>query len=117
MISHFLFIEYLYRMSDNYSQLGHEPSESSLENCNTQTDIDQLLTVDVVTTNTSSLEVTTTTTAIVVNSTRQIPTRKVQNTPTARQLARRRRRQRRRQRQRDHQIDIIHEQHQRQHRN
>ena len=112
-------IEYFSRMSDKHSQQGHEPSESSLEHYNTQTNIDQILTVEVVTTNPSSLEVgsTTTTTSIVVNRTRQSPTVTFENTPTARQLARRRRRQRRRQRQRDRQIDIVHEQHQRQRRN
>lgn len=117
MLSHFLIIEHLYRMSDNQSQPGHEPSESSLGHCDTQTNIDQLLTVEVVTTEPTSLEVATTTTAIVVNRIRRIPTATVQNTPTARQLARRRRRQRRRQRQKDRQIDIVHEQHQRQRRN
>ena len=118
MISHFPVIEYLYRMSDNHSQLDHEPSESSLGHCNTQTNIDEVLSAEFVTANPSPFEVTTTTTtSIVVNRTRQIPTATVQNTPTARQLARRRRHQRRRQRQRDRQIDTVHEQHQRQRRN
>ena len=104
-------------MSNNHSQLGRVPSESSLENCHTQTDIDHLLTIDVVSADPSSSETPTTTTALVVNGTRQIQTVVVQNTPTTRQLARRRRRQRRRQRQRDRQIDIVHRQHQRQRRN
>jgi hypothetical protein len=95
MIYHFLVIEHLYRMSDNPSQLGRESSESSLENCKTQTNIVQLLTVDFVTTGPSSYKVTTTTTTIVANGSRQIPAAIVQNTPTVRQRARRRMRQRR----------------------
>ena len=95
-MSNFIVIERLYRMSHDHSQLGRVPSESSLESNRTETDIDQLLTIDVVTTDPSSLEVETTT-GIVVNTTPQVSNGTFPNTPTTRQLARRRRRQRRRQ--------------------
>ena len=113
---HFRVNEHFHRMSHDNSQLGRVSSESSLENDHTETYIDQLLTIDIVTTDPSSLEVKTTT-AIVVNTTPLVPNGTLPNTPTTRQLARRRRRQRRRQRQRDRQIDMIHQQHQRQRRN
>ena len=41
-MSHFLVLEYRYRMSENQSQLGWVPSESSLETSHTQTAIDQI---------------------------------------------------------------------------
>ena len=115
-MSHFLVLEYLYRMSENQSQLGWVPSESPLENHHTETDIDQLFTIHIVNTDPTSLEVETKT-SIVVNKTPPVPNGTLSNTPTTRQLSRRRRRQRRRQRQRDRQIDRIHQQHQRQRRN
>lgn len=46
---HFLIIENLLRMSYNHSQLDRVLSESSVENCHTDTNIDQLLTIDIVT--------------------------------------------------------------------
>jgi hypothetical protein len=87
-------------MSDNQSQLGRVPSESSFETSYPDANIDQLLTIDIVTTDPSSLDVETTI-AIVVNNTRQPPNIAAQHILTTRQLARRRQHQRRRQRQRD----------------
>ena len=69
-MSHFLIFEYLYRMCDNQSQLGRVPSESFLENHQTNTNIDQLLTIGALATDPSLLQVTTTTTVIVVDDTR-----------------------------------------------
>jgi hypothetical protein len=100
-------------MPDNCTQLGRVPSESSLGNHRTETNIDQILTIGIVTMDPSLQEVATTA-VIVVDGTRQVPNITVQNNQTTRQLARRRRRQRRRQRQRDRQQDMIHQQRQRQ---
>ena len=113
---HSLVIEYFNRMPHDNSQLGRVPSESPLDNQHTETNTDQLLTIDIVRRDPSSLEVETTT-AIVVTTAPPLQNGTLPNTQTTRQLARRRRRQRRRQRQRDRQIDMIHQQHQRQRRN
>jgi hypothetical protein len=111
MIIRFLVFEHFYRMCENDSQLGRVPSESSLENCHTDTNIDQLLTMDLVNMNQPLLEVTSTT--IVVNATRQVQIVTPRNNPTTRQLARRWQRQRRRQRQRARHQDMIRQQRQR----
>jgi hypothetical protein len=116
-MSDFLVIEYFRRMAHDHSQLGHVPLEHFLENHPTDTNIDQLLTLGVVTTDQSSSEVVTTATAAVANATRQVPNGTAPTTLTTRQLARRRQNQRRRQRQRDRQQDVAHQQHQRQRRN
>ena len=110
LMRHFLSMEYHYRMSHDNSQLGRVTSESSPETNRIETNIDQLLTIDVATTDLSPSEVETTT-AIVVNTTSQVPNGTLVNTPTTRQRARRR--------QRDRQVDISHQhqQHQRQRRN
>ena len=83
LMRHLLVIEHFNRMSHNSSQLGHVPSESSLENHHTETNIDQLLTINIVTTNLFSLEVETTT-ATVVNTTPPVPNGTLPNTPTTR---------------------------------
>ena len=77
-------------MSHDHSQLGRVPSESPLGNHHAEKNFDQLLTIDIVTTDPFSLEVETTT-AIVVNTTPPVPNGTLLNTPSTRQLARRRR--------------------------
>ena len=99
-------------MSDNHSQLGHVPSESFVEINHSDTNIDQLLTFDVLTADPSSSKVAPTT-AIEVTGTGRVPNNVFHNTPTTRQLARQRQCQRRRQRQRDRQQEIAHLQRQR----
>ena len=86
---HFLATERFNRMLHDNSQLGRVPSESSLGSHHTEANIDQLLIIDVVTTDSSSLEVVTTT-PIVVSATQQVPIDALQHNPTTRQLARRR---------------------------
>ena len=113
---HFLVIEHFNRMPHDNSKLGRVSSESPLDNHHTETNIDRILIIDIVIRDPSSLEFETTT-SIVVTTTPPLPNGTLPTTPTTRQLARRRRRQRRRQRQRDRQIDMIHQQHQRQRRN
>ena len=55
---HFLVFEHFYRMCDNDSQLGRVPSESSLDNRHTDTDINQLLTIGAMNTIQPLLEAT-----------------------------------------------------------
>ena len=99
------------RMCDEHSQLGRVPSEASVDNQHTDTNINQLLTMAVVTTSQPLMEVVTTT--IVVDATRAVQHVPADDNPTTRQLARRRRRQRRRQRRRDRRRDMIQQQRQR----
>jgi hypothetical protein len=109
---HFFVIEHFNRMPHDNSQLGRVPSECPLDNHHAETNIDQLLTIDIVMRHPSSLEVETTT-AIAVTTAPPVQNGTLPNGPTTRQLARRRGRQR----QRDRQIAMIHQQHQRQRRN